>query len=142
MLSKAEIEAAIKQHGSEQKAAKALGVDRTTFRRWRKDGVPAAVLSRPSAPALPSVGRTLAEFRAAHDKAVIIPKKIQEGLKALGPKGWLYETLFARSAGVSLADMGNFRDQFAAHIVEVNRDGRRAWAGSPGLAKEMRESIR
>ena len=142
MLSKAEIEAAVKKEGSEQKAAKALGVDRTTFRRWRKDGPPAvARQSKPLSPDKPA-GRSLADFRAAHDKAFIVPGKIREALKTLGQNGWEYETQFAHLAGVSLADMGNFRDAFSAHIVEVKRDGKRAWAGTPALAERMRGMLR
>mgnify|MGYP001574533519 CR=1 FL=1 len=140
MLSKAEIEAAVKQHGSEQKAAKALKIDRSTFRRWRQNGVPAKLVAL--SPKTNGATFTLADFRAAHDKGFIVPRKIREGLKALGSNGWRYESLFAHLAGVSLADLGNFRDAFADHIVEIKRDGRRAWAGTPKLAKEMREMVR
>jgi len=38
-------------------------------------------------------------------------------------------------------DLGAFRDQFAAHVVTLNREGRRAWAGTASVAKQMREML-
>ena len=86
-------------------------------------------------------GKSLAEFRATHDKAFIIPKKIKEALQQLGSSGWEYEVGFAKLAGISLADLGNFRDQFAEHVVAIRRDGKRAWAGSKDTAAKMRAMV-
>jgi hypothetical protein len=86
------------------------------------------------------MGRSLTEFRATYDKATIVPTRVKAALKALGAGGWEYENIFARAAGVSLSDLANFRDAFAAHIVSL-REGRRAWAGSAATATAMREMI-
>jgi hypothetical protein len=86
------------------------------------------------------MGRSLTEFRATYDKATIVPTRVKAALKALGAGGWEYENIFARAAGVSLSDLANFRDAFAAHIVSL-REGRRAWAGSAATAAAMREMI-
>lgn len=137
MLSKAEIEAAVKQHGSLEGAARKLGVSARTLGRRLKHGV-----SDKGTQPTKAAGRSLAEFRATHDKAYIVPVKIREALKTLGPSGWDYEAPFARLAGVSTADMGLVRDEFAAHIVVVSRDGRRAWAGTPSLAEKMKGMLR
>ena len=103
----------------------------------RVDG---AAGGKPSVQGAPRVGRSLAEFRSVYDKATIVPTKVKAALKALGAGGWEYEVQFARTAGVSLADLANFRDQFAPHIVSL-REGRRAWAGSAATASAMREMI-
>jgi lambda repressor-like predicted transcriptional regulator len=84
-------------------------------------------------------GRTLTEFKQAYDKDTIIPAKVKAALKMLGV-GWEYEVAFARLAGVSLSDLGNYRDQFAGHVVTL-RESRRAWSGSTATAKAMREMI-
>jgi len=84
-------------------------------------------------------GRSLAEFRATYDKDTIVPGKIKAALKTLGG-GWEYEAQFARLAQVSLADLGNYRDQFANHVITL-RESRRAWAGTTALAQAMREML-
>jgi hypothetical protein len=84
-------------------------------------------------------GRTLAEFRAAYDKDTIVPGKIRAAIKTIGG-GWVYEVEFAKLAGVSLADLGNYRDNFADYVVAL-RESRRAWAGSAATAKAMREML-
>jgi len=84
-------------------------------------------------------GRTLTEFKATYDKDTIIPAKVKAALKTLGA-GWEYEVAFARLAGVSLSDLGNYRDQFAGHVVTL-RESRRAWSGSTATAKAMREMV-
>ena len=84
-------------------------------------------------------GRTLKEFKETYDKATIVPQRIRNGLKMLG-QGWEYEVLFAKMAGVSLADLSAFRDQFADHVITL-KESRRAWAGSAAVAKAMREML-
>ncbi len=83
-------------------------------------------------------GRTLTEFRAAYDKD-IVPGKIRVALKVLG-HGWEYEVGFAKLAGVSPADLGNYRDQFSPFVVAL-KETRPAWAGSIATAKAMREML-
>jgi lambda repressor-like predicted transcriptional regulator len=84
-------------------------------------------------------GRSLAEFKQAYDKDTIIPAKVKAALKTLGA-GWEYEVAFARLAGVSLSDLGNYRDQFSGYVVTL-RESRRAWSGSTATAKAMREMV-
>lgn len=88
--------------------------------------------------------KTINEFREAHDKAHIIPKRIREGLKQLGPKGWEYEGDFIRRCNLSNADFSKYRDQFSDFIVPIQgkaRNAARAWAGSVALANEMRDMV-
>lgn len=87
----------------------------------------------------PAVGKSLKEFRETYDKSTIVPQKIRNGLRMLG-QGWEYEVQFAKMAGVSLADLGMFRDQFSEYVIPL-RESRRAWAGTLGVAKAMREML-
>ena len=99
----------------------------------------ASPLRKPQPACTRNGGRSLAEFRAQYDKNFIVPAKIKAALAALGAS-WEYEVQFARSAGVSLADLGNYRDQFAGYVVAL-RESRRAWAGTTATAKAMREML-
>lgn len=127
----------VKQHGGIAAAARAAGMNRTTFRR-RLEGVgPAPATTAVS----PRVGKALDEFRAQHDKDFIIPQRIDAALKALGT-GWEYELEFSRLAGVSLADLGNYRERYADYWLPVGRSGKRAWSGSKATAAKMREMVR
>jgi hypothetical protein len=111
-----------------------------TYLRHAK-GTHAPVRTAQAAPIAPSkAGRSLAEFRAAYDKSTIVPGRVKAAIKALGAGGWEYEVQFARNAGVSLADLAAFRDEFASHIVQL-KEGRRAWAGSAKAAQQMREML-
>lgn len=85
-------------------------------------------------------GKSLSEFRQSYDKSFIVPKRLKEGIKALGATGWEYEVQFAKTCGISLSDLGNFRDEFAAHVIQIP-GGRRVWAGSVKLAEQMKAMI-
>lgn len=87
------------------------------------------------------IGKTLADFRAQHDKDYIVPQKVRDALKALGD-GWENEVDFLRLAKVSTTDLAMYRDQFADHWVVVDRNGKRVWAGTKALADKMRSMIR
>ena len=89
--------------------------------------------------------RTLTDFRAAHDKNVIVPNKIKaalESLKKIGPEHHEYEAEFIKLSGVSQTDMGLFRDQFSEHIVETpaqhGRSSKRVWFADPKVAAKVR----
>lgn len=87
-------------------------------------------------------GKSLSDFRAAHDKNFIVPGKIKAGLEKLGPEGWEYEVEFIRTCGLSTTDFAAFRDQFEDFSVNVGgRNPKRVWAGSKALADKMREMI-
>lgn len=122
---------ALKKHGSQTAAAKALGVARSTLAKH---------LNVEAKPQQPKAGRSIDEFRNTYDKSTIVPKRVSAALKQLGG-GWDYEVNFARLAGVSLMDLSAIRDQFEAHVVPVDRSGRRAWAGTTATAQKMREMI-
>lgn len=100
-------------------------------------------LAQPTLTPIPTKGRSVKEFRAAHDKNYIVPANIKQGLELLGPDGWEYELAFQKLAGVNNVDLARFREQFDAHVVNVGtmRDPRRVWAGSVGLAKKLREML-
>ena len=83
--------------------------------------------------------KSLADFRATYDKNYVVPKKIEEGLKKLGKKGWQYEVEFIRTCGISTTDLATFRDQFEEYYVNVGgRNPKRVWGGSKELVEEMK----
>lgn len=89
--------------------------------------------------------KTLADFKAAHDRSVIVPNKIRVALAAMlkeGPEQYEYETDFIKRAAISQADMGEFRDQFVKYIVMTaavhGRAGRRVWFADPKVARLAR----
>lgn len=89
--------------------------------------------------------KTLADFRAAHDRNVIVPNKIRAALAALlkeGPENYEYESDLIRRAGISQTDMGEYRDLFVDHIVTTpslrGKSGRRVWFADPKVAKKAR----
>jgi len=94
-------------------------------------------------------GRTLADFRAAHDKNVIIPAKIKKALDEMakqGPQHHEYEADLVRIAGISQSDLAKFREQFAEHIVVVNHQNGKAlsspknvWFHDVKVARQLRE---
>jgi hypothetical protein len=93
-----------------------------------------------------SKAKTLADFRAAHDRNVIIPNKIKAALAVIakaGPENWEYESDFLKLAGISQTDISIFRDQFADYVVETARtpgrnNTRRVWFGNKKYAAEVR----
>jgi hypothetical protein len=92
--------------------------------------------------------KTLASFRAQHDRNVTVPAKFKATLEALeraeGPEAWEYEAEFAKRGSISQTDLGQYRSQFEAHIVETRSKGgstKRVWFVNPAHAKKMREAI-
>lgn len=87
-------------------------------------------------------GKSLEEFRSAHDKNYIVPKKIKDALTKLN-ESWEYEIDFIKLAGVSLTDLATFREQFDEHIVAVKVSGashrKNVWAGTVAFATKLRE---
>lgn len=90
--------------------------------------------------------KTLADFRAAHDPDVIVPNKIRIALEAIekdGPENWLYEGDFLKLAGLSTTQLAQFRDQFAAHIIEAGgsrsgKSAKRVYFGNAKVAAKLR----
>lgn len=87
-------------------------------------------------------GKTLADFRAAHDKNVIVPAKLKKALadmEAEHPENWSYEADVIKRAGISQTEMSTFRDQFADHIVETSgKTQKRVWFASAKVAAKVR----
>ncbi len=91
--------------------------------------------------------RTLATFRAAHDRNVIVPNKIRaaiEQIRKVGPEHYEYEADLIRMAGISQADIGQYRDQFEDHIVVTastgsSRNPKRVYFGDPKVAAKVRQ---
>lgn len=133
-MNRSMIDAAIAEHGSQTKAARALGISRRTIRKVLAGGE-VATKSDAAKP-----GRALSEFRNEYDKSYIIPRKVRAALATLAD-GWEYEVPFAKLAGVSLIDLGAVRSEFAdAHVIEL-RGGKRAWAGRRSTADAMRRML-
>jgi hypothetical protein len=132
-MTRQDAEAAIAKYGSQRKAAKGLGVSRKTLGK----AMGGKATAKPTASA---IGKSLSDFRRTYDKSFIVPNKIKDALKGLGT-GWEYEVVFAKSAGVSLMDLGNVRDQFADYIVSIGRESKRAWAGTKDTAQAMRKML-
>ena len=91
--------------------------------------------------------RTLADYRAAHDPSVIVPSRIRAALAAMvkeGRENWEYEAEFMKRAALSPTQMGQFREQFAAHIVLApgrhQRNPKRIWFGDLKAAAHARGS--
>jgi len=144
-MTKAEAQAAIAKYGSQTKAAAGLGVSRSMLRRRLAGGgeskTAAPKQDAPKAVPIPAKpGHTLADFRRTYDKDTIIPNKIKTALKALGGS-WEYEREFVARSGVSYADLGHYREMFAENLVTIKRDSKRVWAGTTGLAAQLREMV-
>lgn len=131
----------VRKHGSKRAAAKAAGMAYSTFCDRLMGKLPKAEGSGTlRIETQKPCGRTLSDFRSEYDKSFIVPTKIKAALRTLG-SGWDYEAAFAKLAGVSLSDLSSYRDQFADHVVSLNREGRRAWAGTPATAKAMKDML-
>lgn len=90
--------------------------------------------------------KDLSTFRASHDRSVIVPNKIRAALaeleKSEGAEAWEYEAEFIRRAKLSQSDIGTFRDQFTAHVVDtVGNKGKRIWFAQAKVAKAARETL-
>ena len=144
-MTREEAQELVKKHGSMRKASKAAGISRHTLaaalglERKRKHVAMHPVVSTKPYTGLQVTARSVADFRNTYDLNTIVPKKIAAGFKQLGA-GWLYESEFAKAAGLTMKDIGMFRDNYAAHIVVVG-DSRRIWAGKKTVAEQMRAMI-
>lgn len=94
---------------------------------------------------MPKNARTLDQWRGQYDKSVIIPATIRNALAAMlkeGPENWESEEEFRKRAGLSPADMAEYRELFAAHIVvspgQRGRPSKRIWFADAKVAKKVR----
>lgn len=99
--------------------------------------------------------RSLATFKANHDPATVNPNKIRAALDRMkaeqGPEAYAYEQTdpeggvpFMRLAGVGTVLLGQYREQFAGHIVTIKdqtgmrRPARRVWFATVAAATKAR----
>lgn len=79
------------------------------------------------------------DFHGTHNQSVIVPERFKTGIKAMGPKGWMYYNDFLREYKINPQQGSLHRDSFKDHILEA--DKKMIICGSVKLAKEFRESI-
>jgi len=89
--------------------------------------------------------KTVADWRAVHDKDVVVPQKIQAALEAMlkeGPENWEYSVDFIKLAGISTTDLAKYREQFIKHIVTTpsihGKSPRDVWFANPKVAAKIR----
>ena len=84
-------------------------------------------------------GKSLDQFKAAHDKGFIIEKRLRDALTDLG-ESWLYESELMRTARIGPGEIARLRERFSKFNLLVGRRGkqRHVWAGTPALAKKLR----
>ena len=138
-----EVKGAIIKFGSQQAAARKLGITRGQLRHILGIGrgtfkevsssIPRNTRSQSTS------AKSLKEFRMLYDKDVIVPRKIKEALKRLGANGWTYEAELIHDAGISQTDMGNFRHLFTDFYVDMK--SKRVWAGSTKFAQTLKGMI-
>ena len=89
-----------------------------------------------------TVGKDITAFKESHDKNTIIPRKIDEGLKELGPDKWEYQADFIKICQISVTDLAMFREQYADFSVEIRAKTRKVvWCGSKALATKLRSMV-
>lgn len=139
-MTKEEAQALVAKHGTQLEAARKAGVTRSAIQHALY-----GARSHSAKPTAPSASftqaiaaRSLSDFRNTFDKNTIVPKAIAVGFRKLGA-GWLYESEFAKLTGLSMKDLGMFRDNYADHIVVV--DSRRVWVGKAEVADAMRKML-
>ena len=90
--------------------------------------------------------RTALDYRALHDKGVIVPNKIRAGLAKLleiGPEHWEYDEQFRALCSIQGADLAAYRGQFARHWFMTpgtagGKGAKRVWFGDPKVAARER----
>ena len=95
-------------------------------------------------PASPKkAGNPIAEAYEKYDKSTFIPKKIREGIEAIGAGAYLREQEFMRLCGVGNGnDLARYREQFSDFWVEIGgRNPHRLWFGLAKDAEDFRERI-
>jgi len=85
-------------------------------------------------------GRTLQDFRAVYDNDFIIPNKIKQALNALGDS-WETELDFTKRAGISISQLHLYKEAFEDHIIPVQNNKKRIWAGTKAFATKCKELV-
>lgn len=87
------------------------------------------------ATAVKKSGKTLADLRAIHDKAVVVPNKIRAALAKMAQVSWQeweYDEDFRKLAGLNPVDLRDYREEFKDFWTELpptngKRDARKVW---------------
>ena len=98
--------------------------------------------------AVKNKARTVADFRAAHDKDIIVPTKIRGGLAKLlevGPEHFEYDDGFRALCGLQGAELAAYRNSFADHWFLTpgagsGKQSKRVWFGNAKVAARLRTS--
>ena len=85
---------------------------------------------------------SIAEINARYNPNVLIPAKIQAGLKKLGNAA-MNEYEFRGLAEVNAPSLARHREDFAEHLVEVRERGdtRYLWCGTTEFAIKVRKAL-
>lgn len=89
--------------------------------------------------------KTISDFKDAHDKDVIVPRKIQaalDGMLKTGTEHWEYESDVVKLAGISQTEIARYREQFVKHIVVApavhGKGTRNVWFANAKVAAKLR----
>ena|SRR5271165_1197274 len=90
--------------------------------------------------------RTVADFKAAHDRDVIIPNKIRAGLAKLleiGKAHYEYDEPFRSLCGIAGKDLATYRDRFKHNWFMTEgtngaKNAKRVWFGNAKVAASLR----
>jgi hypothetical protein len=93
--------------------------------------------------------RTVADFKAAHDRDTIIPNKIRAGLAKLlemGPEHYEYAEQFRALCGLQSAELAQYKGLFKRHwfVAQSMSSGgareKQVWFGDAKVADRLRPS--
>lgn len=84
-------------------------------------------------------------FLISHDKGTKVPRKIEAALAAMKKEGsdrWEYDSDFRALTGVSVPDLGTYREKYAKFLVwapseQGRKSSRLIWCCTVELAKEF-----
>ena len=140
----------VKTYGTQAAAAAFLNMSKSAFGRLLHTGSTSGKnysankqVTKGTTPMALKGKKTLNDFRNLYDKDTIVPSKIKEALNKLKATskdeedGWEYEVQFAKDAGVSISDIGNYREMFSEYVVFIKRENKRVWAATPKLASTI-----
>ena len=92
--------------------------------------------------------KTVDDFRGAHDRTVIVPRKIRAALATMlaqGRETWEYEGDVIKLAGIASGEVTAYREQFRAHIVVTppanGKSARNVWFADVKVAAKVRKTL-